>query len=146
MSFTVSFKAKGHPNVLSKHKTTFMTTKEPDLSIRGDCIIVVSAEMGLKDLPQEAKDLAKHPETTITFRLDVGVHTFEAKGNGHPALSYTDPIDMVARRSGYTCGRTLMIDCDKTSQDLPDDLVTALQDSEAVVEITLTYTKKPVSP
>ena len=146
MSFTVSFKAKGHPNVRSKHKTTFMTTKEPDLSLRGDCIIVVSAEMGLKDLSQEAKDLARHPETSITFRLDVGEHIFEATGNGHPDLSYTDPIDMVARRSNYTCGRTLMINCDKTSQDIPDDLVKALQDPEAETKITLTYTKNPVSP
>ena len=146
MSATVSFKAQGHPNVRSKHKTTFMTTKEPELSLRGDCIIVVSAEMGLKDLPQEAKNLARHPETRITFRLNVGGHVFEATGNGHPDLEYTDPIDMVARRSSYTCGRTLMINCDKTSQDIPEDVVKALQNPEAVVEITLTYTKKPVSP
>jgi hypothetical protein len=146
MSFTVSFKAKGHPNVRSKHKTTFMTTKEPELSLRGDCIIVVSAEMGFDDLPQEAKDLARSSETSITFRLDVGEHTFEASGSGHPGLSYTDPIDMVARHSNYTCGRTLMINCDKTSQDIPDDVVKALQDPKAVVEITLTYAKKPVSP
>ncbi len=146
MSVTVSFKAKGHQNVRSTHKTTFMTTKETELSLRGDCIIVVSAEMGLKDLPQEAKDLARFSETSITFRINVGDHTFEAKGNGHPDLEYKDPIDMVARRSTYTCGRTLMINCDKTSQDIPDDVVKALQDPNAVAEITLTYTKKPVSP
>jgi hypothetical protein len=146
MSLTVSFKAKGHQNVRSKHTTTFMTTKEPELSLQGDCIIVVSAEMSLKDLPQEAKDLARHSETSITFLLEVGEHTFEATGHGHPALDYTDPIDMVARRSSYTCGRTLMINCDKTSQGIPDDVVRALQDPEAVAEITLTYTKNPVSP
>lgn len=146
MSVTVSFKAKGHPNVRSKHKTTFMTTKEPELSLKGDCIIVVSAGMGLKDIPQQAKDMAQSSKTSITFRLDVGEHTFEARGNGHPDLSYTDPIDMVARRSNYTCVRTLMINCDKTSQDIPDDVVKALQDPDAEAEITLTYTKKPVSP
>ena len=146
MSATISFKAKGHPNVRSKHKTTFMTTKEPELSLRGDCIIVVSTEMGLKDLPQEAKNLARHPETSITFRLNVMGHVFEATGNGHPDLEYTDPIDMVARRSSYTCGRTLMINCDKTSQDIPEDVVKALQNPEAEANITLTYTKNPVSP
>ncbi len=146
MTFSVSFKAKGHQNVRSKHTTTFMTTKEPELSLRGDCIIVVSAEMGLMDLPQEAKDLARHPETSISFRLDVGEHAFEATGYGHPDLDYTDPIDMVARRSSYTCGRTLMINGDKTSQDIPEDVVKALQDPKAVAKITLTYTKNPVSP
>lgn len=146
MSFTVSFKAKGHSNVRSKHKTTFMTTKEPELSTRGDCIIVVSSELGLKDLPQEAKDLAKDPETQITFQLGVAEHSFETTGYGHPELEYTDPIDMVARRSSYTCGRTLMINCDKTSKDIPEDLVVALQNPEAVAEITITYSKNPVSP
>jgi hypothetical protein len=141
MSFTVSFKAKGHQNIRSNHKTTFMTTKEDDLSLRGDCVIAVSAEMGLNDLPQEAKELAKVPETIITFRLDVGGHVFEAKGTGHPDLEYTDPIDMVARRSTFTCNRTLMINCDKTSQDIPVDIVKALQDPDAVAEITLTYEK-----
>ena len=146
MSVTVSFKAKGHQNVRSKHKTTFMTTKEPELSTRGDCVIVVSTEMGLIDLPQKAKELARSAETSITFQLDVGDHTFMAKGTGHPDLKYTDPIDMVARRSSFTCGRTLLINCDKTSQDIPEEVVTALQDPDAVAEITLTYTKNGVSP
>ncbi len=145
MSVTVSFKAKGHPNVRSKHKTTFMTTKEPELSLRGDCIIAVSAEIGLKDIPDEAKQLARQLDTEIIFRMEVGGHSFEAKGQGHPELEYTDPIDMVARRSNFTCGRTLMINCDKTSQDIPDKLVKALQDLDAVAEITLTYTKNSVS-
>lgn len=145
MSVTVSFNAKGHRNVRSKHKTTFMTTKEPELSLRGDCIIAVSADMGLKDLPEEAKKMATGSDTMITFKMTLGSHSFESKGEGHPKLEYTDPIDMVARRSNYTCGRTLMINCDKTSQDIPEEVVKALQDPNAVAKITLTYTKKRVS-
>ena len=141
MSFKVSFKSQGHPNVRSNHRTTFMITKEHELSARGDCIIAVSAELGLKDLPQEAKDLARHPKSSVIFTLEVCDHVFEAKGTGHPELEYTDPIDMVARRGTFTCGRTLMINCDKTSQDIPEDIVKALQDPEAVAEITLTYKK-----
>ena len=146
MSVTVSFKAKGHSNVRSKHKTTFMTTTEPELSVRGDCIIVVSADLGLKDIPDEAKQLARQPDTEIVFKIDVDGLSFEAKGQGHPELEYTDLIDMVARRSNYTCGRTLMINSDKTSLDIPDEMVKALQNPDAVAEITLTYTKNTVSP
>lgn len=145
MSYTVSFKAKGHPNIRSNHKTTFMTTKEHKLSTKGDCIIVVSAEMSLNEISPEAKELARSPDTSISFRLDVGEHTFEATGTGHPNLTYTDPNDMVARRSTFTCKRTLMINSDKTSQDIPAEVLKALQDPDADVEITLKYAKKTVS-
>lgn len=145
MAVTVSIRAKGHPNVRSTHKTTFMTTKEPELSTRGDCIISVSAEIGLKDMPEEAKLLARDPETRITFALSVGEISFEATGWGHPDLEYTDHIDMVARRSEFTCGRTLMIKSDKTSQDLPEELISALKDPDSVAEISIKYEKTPVS-
>ncbi len=139
MGIHVSFRARGHPNIRSSHETTFMTTKEDNLSTRGNCIIVISANMGLIDLPEETKKLAKSPETRITFRMVVGKHVFEATGYGHPDLEYSDPNDMVARRSNFTCGRTLMINCDKTSQDLPDELVEALKSPKTLAEITLSY-------
>lgn len=139
MPFSVRFTARGHPNVKSTHRTTFMTTTEDELSKSGDCIIVVGAKMGLKDMPDEAKRLAMSEDTLITFRLTVDDLVFEAQGRGHPDLKYTDPIDMVARRSGFTCGRTLMINCDKTSLDISRDLVDVLKNPEAVVEIEITF-------
>ena len=139
MPFSVRFTARGHPNVKSTHRTTFMTTTEDELSKSGDCIIVVGAEMGLKDMPDEAKRLARSEDTAITFRLTVDDHVFEARGHGHPDLDYTDPIDMVARRSGFTCGRTLMIGSDKTSMDISRALVYGLKNPDAVVEIEITF-------
>ena len=141
MSFSVKFSARGHPNVKSTHKTTFMTTREEDLSTRGNCIIVVGAEMGLKDLPDEAKRLARNEETRITFRLTVDDLVFEAQGYGHPTLEYTDPSDMVARRSSYTCGRTLMIGSDKTSTEIPKKIIESLRDPETIVQIEIAYEK-----
>ena len=139
MPFSVRFTARGHPNVKSTHRTTFMTTTEDELSKSGDCIIVVGTEMGLKDMPDEAKRLARSEDTAITFRLTVDDHVFEARGHGHPDLEYTDPIDMVARRSGFTCGRTLMIGSDKTSMDISRALVDVLKNPAAVVEIEITF-------
>ena len=139
MPFSVNFTARGHPNVRSTHKTTFMTTMESGLSRKGDCIIVVGAEMGLRGMPDEAKRLARHEETQITFKLIVDDLVFEAQGYGHPDLEYTDPIDMVARKSSYTCGRTLMIGSDKTSLDIPASVVEALKNSETTVQIEITY-------
>ena len=141
MPFSVKFSARGHTNVRSTHKTTFMTTTEEELSTRGDCIIVVGAGMGLRDMPAEAKRLAKDESTRITFKLAVDDLVFEAQGHGHPHLEYTDPIDIVARRSGFTCGRTLMIGSDKTSVDIPVAVVQALKNPQAVVQIEIFYEK-----
>ena len=66
---------------------------------------------------------------------------FEAHGHGHSGLEYTDPIDMVARRSSYTCGRTLMIGSDKTSMEIPEAVVEALKNPETIVQIEIAYEK-----
>ncbi|HHL41695.1 MAG TPA: DUF371 domain-containing protein, partial [Candidatus Bathyarchaeota archaeon] len=54
-------------------------------------------------------------------------------------LTYTDEIDMVARKSSYTCGRTLMVQCDKAAVDIPKELVEFLQDPETVIKVQLIY-------
>ena len=141
MSFSVKFSAKGHPNVKSTHRTTFMITREEELSTRGDCIIVVGAEIGLRDMPDEAKRLAREEDTRITFKLTVNDMVFEARGHGHPYLEYSDPIDMVARRSCYTCGRTLMIGSDKTSTEIPEAIIESLRDPGTVARIELIFEK-----
>lgn len=141
MPFSVNFTARGHPNVKSTHKTTFMTTMEDELSTRGECIIAVGAEMGLKNMPDEAKRLARDVDTRITFRLTVDDLVFKAQGHGHPDLEYTDPIDMVARRSSYICGRTLMIGSDKTSLDISEAVVKALKNPENMIQIEIAYEK-----
>ena len=48
-----------------------MTTVEPNLSVRGDCIVAVGAETGLKQLPAEIKEAARDPETQITLTLRI---------------------------------------------------------------------------
>jgi len=139
MRHTVQFKAKGHPNIRSRHKTTLMTTVEPHLTPRGDCIIAVEAETGLAQLPAEIKEAARNPETRITFSLQAGNYVFEATGRGDPELTYIDEIDMVARKSSYTCGRTLMVQCDKAAADIPKELLEVLQDPETVINVQLLY-------
>ena len=138
MRHTIQFKAQGHPNIRSTHKTTLMTTTEPELTTRGDCIIAVKAETGLAQLPYKVKQAARNPETKITLTLKTCNNTFTAQGRGHPNLTYKDPIDMVARKSSYTCGRTLMISSDKAAIDLQKELVKDLQnpDTEITVQIT----------
>jgi len=139
MKHTVTFTARGHPNIRSRHRTTLMTTTESELSTRGDCIIAVSAEIGLSQLPEEIKNLARDSDTKITFALTTGNHTFTAVGKGDPRLTYANPVDMVARKSNYICDRTLMVSSDKAAVNLPKELVDELQDSETELIIQLSY-------
>ncbi|MGW8179249.1 DUF371 domain-containing protein [Candidatus Bathyarchaeota archaeon] len=139
MKHTYSFQAKGHVNIRSRHKTTLMTTVEHELTLRGDCIIAVSADIGLAQLPDEIKKAARDSETNITFSMKTKNHSFEAHGKGHPDLTYTDPIDMVARRSSFTCGRTLMISSDKVARDIPEEMLMELRDPETVITVHLIY-------
>lgn len=139
MKHTHYFKASGHPNIRPHHKTTLMTTTEPRLTTRGDCIIAVSAETGLSQLPDEIKQAARDPETVITLTLKTGNHQFTAVGRGDPELTYSDPHDMVVRKSNYTCDRTLMVSSDKAAIDIPKELVETLQNPDTIIAIHLTY-------
>jgi hypothetical protein len=135
MMLSTSFKAQGHPDILSTHRTTLMTTKEKHLTKKGDCIVAVNAEKGLLDLDDGIKEAARSGETAISLKLEAGGEEFTVRGRGHPGLTYTDPSDIVVRKSGYVCGRTLMVGADKAACDIPDDLIRVLNGG---VDVTVT--------
>jgi hypothetical protein len=112
-----------------------MTTKDERLTKRGDCIVAVNAEKGLLDLPDDIKDAARSGETVISLKLEAGGEEFTVRGRGYPGLTYTDPSDIVVRKSSYVCGRTLMVGADKAACDISDDLIRVLQGG---VDVTIT--------
>jgi hypothetical protein len=118
-----------------------MITKDTHLSMRGDCIAAVGAEVALSDLPAEFKRAARKPDTIITLTLDLGPHMLILTGRGHPRLSYSDQRDMVARVSRHTCERTLMVEADKASTDVPRDMLSELQIPGTVIRVTLTMSE-----
>jgi len=135
---TITFTARGHRNVRSSHPTTIMITRDESLTSRGDCVVAVAAEAGLLYLPEEVKEAARARDTLITLTIEVGQMSFTVTGRGHPSLSYSSAADMVARRSLYTCGRTLMVEADKAARDIPPEMVRLLQSPGSEVKVTLT--------
>jgi len=137
VKITQQFKARGHRNVTLRHRTTIMITTDRELSLKGDCIAVVASELGLSHLRSELKEAIRSPDANIILKLAAEEKSIEVHGRGHPDLSLEDTADMVARKSGYTGPRTLMIHADKASVDVPREFVELLRGSPQV-DVTIT--------
>jgi hypothetical protein len=125
MEFT--FKARGHPNVTSQHGSTFEVTMDPEIGKTADCIIGVSADSVMEDIPLQMKMALKNEKTIVKLILKTENAQDEISGYGHPLLALDHPTDMVCRISGYTCSRTLMIRANKAACDLNPLLVEDLR-------------------
>lgn len=125
-----TFKAKGHHNVTSKHRTTFEVTQEAEIGLAADCIVGVSSKVSLNDLPPQMKEAIQDEDTKIQVILETENSKDVITGYGHPALTLDHPTDMVCRKSDYTCSRTLMIHADQAAVDLNPDLVKDLQEGK----------------
>ena len=130
--------AYGHKNVTSRNKMTLEITKETHLTIRGDCIIALAADKGVRDLSPEFKKLAQNEKARITLTIEADGEIEVVSACGHPQLSFTHTTDLVVRKSNYTCNRTLAVRADKAAKDLSETLVKKLQNPKQRVKITLT--------
>jgi len=136
-SVTVVFSARGHENIEATHKTTFEVTKETALTKRGDCIIAVESTINAANLPFEFKEAARKEGAQITVMIEADELKETVKAKGSPQLQFTHPTDLVVRKSGYVCGRTLAIRADKAAIDFSRKLVEKLKDPNQEVKVTL---------
>ena len=120
----------GHKHVLSLHEKTLEITKDDDLTPQGDCIVGVNSNISCIDLPEKMKKKIRNPETKIKFTLKVGKFSFKVNGFGSEKLTLKHVSDIVLRKSAFTCSRTIAINCDKASSDIPRDLVRLLQNPQ----------------
>jgi len=136
LQFTINMKIeipfRGHKNILSLHEKTLEITKEPDLTINGDCIVGINADLACKDLPENFKKNAMSDDAKITFTIKAGKHSFSIHGNGSKKLTLKHPKDIVLRKSAFVCTRTLAIKCDKASSDIPRGMVHVLQNPKII--------------
>ena len=130
--------AFGHELVFSTHRTTFEITEDRNLTRRGDCIIGVKANKAAVDLSEDYRILARRADAdiTVTIEADGIVETVRAKGD--PGLTFTDPEDIVVRKSSYICGRTVAVKADKAAGDLSRELIKKLKNPDQEVTVTLT--------
>ena len=120
----------GHKHVLSSHEKTLEITKDDDLTPQGDCIVGVNSGISCIDLPDKMKEKIQNPESKIRFTIKAGKYSFKIQGHGSPKLTLKHVSDIVLRKSAFTCSRTIAINCDKASSDIPRDFVHLLQNPQ----------------
>jgi hypothetical protein len=140
----IIFRAWGHPNVRAKHRTTLEITREEYLTPRGDCILGVSSEAALADLPGDLKDSIRRGDIVVVV-LCAGGYCDSVVGFGHPGLELSDGKRIIIRRSEYIDSKTLMIRASKAARDIDRKLVSALKRGERLTVAISTIPKEATS-
>jgi hypothetical protein len=111
-------------------------TRDKEIGKTADCIIGVSSDSVMDDIPLQMKMALKQEKTIIKLILKTENGKDEIYGYGHPLLTLDHPTDMVCRTSDYTCSRTLMIRADKAACDLNPLLIEDLKGGK-VLEVKI---------
>ncbi len=102
-------------------------TRESRLTPGGDCIVGVRASCGCGGIPKELRARMRDPRSNVRLSITVGRHVFVIRGSGHGDLEISHPDDIVMRKSGFVCPRTLAVRCDAGSDAMPRSMVRLLQ-------------------
>ena len=114
-----------------------MITKDGHLTKTGDCIVAVSADKAPANFNTEFKERLKMENAKLTVIIEAGElkETIHAFGSSKLILSH--PMDMVIRKSDFISDRTVAINADKSSNEMPIELVKKLKDPKQEIKITL---------
>jgi len=138
--FPSIFQAYGHPAILSTHPSTLEITTSHELTRRGDCIVAVKSSGAVRNLPEDLKRVLSNSSGRGRLALRVGPFEFTVEGKGDPRLTFSHQTDLVVRKSAFISDRTLMIHADKSSMDIPRDMVRLLQDANNRVTVEISAT------
>ena len=130
--------ARGHEYIQASHPTTLMITKDMHLSAAGDCIVAVAADKAAMDLSAEFKDALRKPNAKLTLTIEADGVEEKITASGSEKMTLAHAADLVVRKSGFVCSRTLAIHADKASNSLSRELIGKLRNPNQTVKITLT--------
>jgi len=129
--------AKGHMNVRGTHGMTFEITKDSDLSNRGDCVIGVEANKGPVDFSSEFTEACRRDDARITVKLEAAGVVDIIHGVGSHKLTFTNPRELVGRKSTFTSDRTVLINADKAARDVDRRLIEALRSARTRLRVEI---------
>ena len=128
--------AYGHPEITAMHPSTLEVTTIDELTRAGDCIIAVGADTGAADLDTHFRDVLSHDDAILITTLICNERTVTITSRGSSLQVFDNPHDLVWRRSGFVCGRTIGINSSHTARTIPREIVSDLQ-AGALIEIIL---------
>jgi hypothetical protein len=123
---TVRLTAAGHPAVTGRHDKTLELTAAAAITARATCILAVSAG----PLPGELPLLRER------VRLTLAAGGVKAAVEGEVNPGWHSAESLVVRRSGQRDADTYLVNATAASADLPAELLAALRDPGAPVEVT----------
>ncbi len=130
-------RGKGHPNIRATHPTTLAATVDPEISVAGDCFLMVSADKSPSTLSEDFKNAVRR-RVKMRGRIIVGglEDLFECYGD--PSLSFEDTRTMIFRKSRYVCSKTVGVESSKSARDIDRRIVETLRkEAEALIELTV---------
>jgi len=118
----------GHKNIRSLHTRTIEITKDPNLTLNGDCIIGVSATKSCSDLTSAMKNKIRRNRSIVEKDLIVEPFSIKIHGIGNDNLLLTHLHDIVLRKSNFICDRTLCLSCNVSAIQIPRKMIDLLKD------------------
>ena len=118
----------GHKNIRSLHTRTIEITKDPNLTLNGDCIIGVSATKSCSDLTSAMKNKIRRNRSIVEIDLIVEPYSIKIHGIGNDNLLLTHLHDIVLRKSNFICDRTLCLSCNASAIQIPRKMIDLLKD------------------
>lgn len=122
---------------MATHSTSFEITRESHLTARGDCIVAVDSSKGAADLSRKFREVARNDSARITVILSARGVEQQAHGRGDHRLRLDHPTDLVARKSTYACGRTLMVLSDVAACDMSRRFIQMIRDPRCEIAVQL---------
>ncbi|MFX1474019.1 MAG: DUF371 domain-containing protein [Promethearchaeota archaeon] len=136
-NYTFTLTARGHPNVRSTHQSTLEVTSDSHLSLRGDCILGVSASHSSQCVGAAIGFALRQPGSRVVTRFSVGDVTDVVQGFGSPDLTLQASSSLVWRTSTYKDDRTVAIQCDKAAATINRTLVQKLKSPSALLQVVI---------
>jgi len=118
----------GHKNIRSLHSRTIEITKDPNLTLNGDCIIGVSATKSCSDLTSAIKNKIRRNQSIVEIDLIVEPFSIKIHGIGNDNLLLTHLHDIVLRKSNFISDRTLCLSCNVSAIQIPRKMIDLLKD------------------
>ena len=131
----ITFTCEGHENIQAKHRNTLEFTKDEHVTLRGDCIVGVSADFDSQEILEFA---ARHDSAkiTITAGKEKEIVRFEINKD------FNDTQEIVLRRGWFNSPRTLGIGTDRACVDFSQKFRENLKSGTIKVELEDEDTKK----